>query len=267
MYETWDLDVPPLPERSHLYHLKPIGIDTPGVESLTSYMIRLAKAHCISLRDLAISEVLPLLTQTGEVGAPTLFSYGALLGNAQALNGMNIMATSGVHALEKLTLYKGLHLLTMLPWTNVISKYGIFRTSQAWCPLCYEEWHINKETIYNPLLWSLKVVRVCPHHKRILNERCPSLQCQKPVPILHSRIRLGYCPYCDCWLGNVVGADVTPPETMTNEELEQAVWNATVVGELLEVAPCLSSPLQKEDLVLAINSLISRMPVKKTPSR
>ncbi len=265
-YEEWDVTVPPLPSRSRLYHLEPIGIDTPGVESLTSYMLRLAEAHCISLRDLAISEVLPLLTQTGEVGAPALFSYGALLGNAQALNGMSIMATSGVRALEKLTLYKDLHLLTMLPWANVISKYGIFRTSQAWCPLCYEEWHINKETIYNPLLWSLKVVRVCLHHKRILNERCPSLQCQKPIPILHSRSRLGYCPYCNHWLGNVADVDVTPPETIINKELEQAVWNATAIGELLEVAPCLSSPLQKEDLVLAINSLISRMPVKKAVS-
>jgi len=265
-YEEWDVTVPPLPSRSRLYHLEPIGIDTPGVESLTSYMLRLAEAHCISLRDLAISEVLPLLTQTGEVGAPALFSYGALLGNAQALNGMSIMATSGVRALEKLTLYKDLHLLTMLPWANVISKYGIFRTSQAWCPLCYEEWHINKETIYNPLLWSLKVVRVCLHHKRILNERCPSLQCQKPIPILHSRSRLGYCPYCNHWLGNVADVDVTPPEPIINKELEQAVWNATAIGELLEVAPCLSSPLQKEDLVLAINSLISRMPVKKAVS-
>jgi len=265
-YEEWDVTVPPLPSRSRLYHLEPIGIDTPGVESLTSYMLRLAEAHCISLRDLAISEVLPLLTQTGEVGAPALFSYGALLGNAQALNGMSIMATSGVRALEKLTLYKDLQLLTMLPWANVISKYGIFRTSQAWCPLCYEEWHINKETIYNPLLWSLKVVRVCLHHKRILNERCPSLQCQKPIPILHSRSRLGYCPYCNHWLGNVADVDVTPPETIINEKLEQAVWNATAIGELLEVAPCLSSPLQKEDLVLAINSLISRMPVKKAVS-
>ena len=265
-YEEWDVTVPPLPSRSRLYHLEPIGIDTPGVESLTSYMLRLAEAHCISLRDLAISEILPLLTQTGEVGAPALFSYGALLGNAQALNGMSIMATSGVRALEKLTLYKDLQLLTMLPWANVISKYGIFRTSQAWCPLCYEEWHINKETIYNPLLWSLKVVRVCLHHKRILNERCPSLQCQKPIPILHSRSRLGYCPYCNHWLGNVADVDVTPPETIINEKLEQAVWNATAIGELLEVAPCLSSPLQKEDLVLAINSLISRMPVKKAVS-
>lgn len=120
--------------------------------------------------------------------------------------------------------------------------------------------------LYTQFGMASKAVRVCLRHKRILNERCPSLQCQKPIPILHSRTRLGYCPYCDYWLGNVVDADATPPETISNEELEQAVWDATVVGELLEVAPCLSSPLQKEDLVLAINSLISRMPVKKAVS-
>src|SRR5258708_37289702 len=88
MDETWDLGTLSLPERSRLYHLKPVGIDTPLVENLTSYIIRLAEAHCVLPKTLITKEVLPLLTETGGPEGPALLSYGAVLANAQALNGM-----------------------------------------------------------------------------------------------------------------------------------------------------------------------------------
>ena len=263
MDETWDTGMLSLPERSRLYHLKPIGIDTFHVENLTSYIVRLAKAHCVLPKTLIIKEVLPLLTQTREPEEPALYSYEAVLINAKALNGMGSMATRGVYALEKLTLRKDLHLLTMLPWANVISKYGLFRKMQAWCPLCFEEWRANKCVIYTPLLWSLKALRVCLHHKRLLDEKCPSLQCNKTIPVLHPHIRSGYCPYCNCWLGNTADMDKISTETVIHDEFEREMWNATAIGKLLEVASRLSSTLQKEDLALAVDSLINRMPIKK----
>jgi hypothetical protein len=39
-----------MPIHSRLYHLEPIGIGTPFVESLTSYVVRLAEAHSVSPR-------------------------------------------------------------------------------------------------------------------------------------------------------------------------------------------------------------------------
>jgi AraC-like DNA-binding protein len=263
MDETWDTGMLSLPERSRLYHLKPAGIGTPYVENLTSYIIRLAEEHCVLPKILIVKEVLPLLTQTGEPEEPALFSYGAVLGNAQALNGMGIMATSSVYALEKLTKWKDLHLLTMLPWANVISKYGLCRETQAWCPLCFEEWRANKCVMYTPLLWSLKALRVCLHHKRLLHEKCPSLHCNKTIPVLHPHIRLGYCPYCNCWLGNTADMEKNSTETVIPDEFEREMWYATAIGELLEVVSRLSSTLQKEDLALAVDSLINRMPIKK----
>jgi len=53
---------------------------------------------------------------------------------------------------------------------------------------------------------------------------------------------------------------------MTREEAEQAHWNAVALGELLEIVPHLSYPLQKEDLVLAVNRLIDGTPLKTTVS-
>jgi hypothetical protein len=61
MYETWDLEVSPLPERSRLYHLEPLGLQTPFAESLTSYIIRLAEAHSVMPKILVMHEIIPLL--------------------------------------------------------------------------------------------------------------------------------------------------------------------------------------------------------------
>jgi hypothetical protein len=35
LYDRWDLEMPDIPKRSLLYCLKPVGIGTPQVESLS----------------------------------------------------------------------------------------------------------------------------------------------------------------------------------------------------------------------------------------
>jgi hypothetical protein len=52
----WTLMPAPMPPRSRLYSLEPIGIGTPQTESLTSYISRLAAAHSVRVRDLVIGE-------------------------------------------------------------------------------------------------------------------------------------------------------------------------------------------------------------------
>src|SRR5712691_263199 len=49
------------PPRSRLYRLEPIGIGTPAVESLSSYLNRLAQAHCVMVTTLITHELLPRL--------------------------------------------------------------------------------------------------------------------------------------------------------------------------------------------------------------
>src|SRR5579884_2594255 len=266
MDETWDLDVPPLPERSRLYPLEPIGMGNPNVESLTSYVIRLAKEHCVLPSTLVINELLPLLVRKGvpEASAPYPSTTWARV--VQALNGTGDIARGGADALEKLTKRNDLSTLTMLNWANVISKKGLLRETQAWCPLCYEEWRVNRKNIYSPLLWSLKAVKMCLHHQRPLQERCPSPQCQKNLPIVATQIRLGYCLHCNYWLGNVAATNFIAAEAGTDEETQQAYWNATALGELLQTAPNMSAPLQRADLASALDFLIDRMPDKEAAS-
>lgn len=47
--------------RSRLYGLCPKGINTPFVESLLSYLIRLAEVHAVHLGDLLAYEIAPIL--------------------------------------------------------------------------------------------------------------------------------------------------------------------------------------------------------------
>ncbi len=64
IYNSWDMTYPSIPARSRLFQLEPIGIGTPYVESLTSYIVRLAKAHCLLPRTLITKMIAPQLEQT-----------------------------------------------------------------------------------------------------------------------------------------------------------------------------------------------------------
>jgi hypothetical protein len=59
--ELWDLKPPTFLPRSRLFHQSPIGVGTPNVESLTSYVSRLAVAHSVSPGTLLAIEIGPLV--------------------------------------------------------------------------------------------------------------------------------------------------------------------------------------------------------------
>src|SRR5438046_5603677 len=59
-FERWDMTEPLLPQTSALYALVPYGLGTPYVESLSSYMRRLAKAHAVHVYRLHREMTVPL---------------------------------------------------------------------------------------------------------------------------------------------------------------------------------------------------------------
>ncbi len=73
------------------------------------------------------------------------------------------------------------------------------RPHSAWCPICFEDWKQNNQPIYEPLIWKLKVINVCPSHQTLLQTKCQN--CQKILPQLSSRSQPGYCSKCYQWLG------------------------------------------------------------------
>lgn len=227
--ETWDLTFPLHSPRSGLYALEPLGVNTPNVESLTSYMARLAGAHSVSLRTLMKQELLPRLRRdylSNPFGSLDAFWLEA----ARALNGTGILAQDWAQALERLTLRTDLQLLTLLPWTAVLTQQRLLRSVRAWCPDCFIESQAMGLPIYEPLLWNVKAVSVCLRHQRALLERCPYPDCRAELPVLASHLRPGYCSKCSRWLG--VMTDLSNI-SQTSNQWHWQVWAAEMIGELL----------------------------------
>jgi transcriptional regulator with XRE-family HTH domain len=256
--ELWDLAPPAVPPRSRLYALEPIGVGTPGVESLTSYLARLAEAHRVPLRRLLIAEILPLLGRPHLLGPENRGLSAFWQRETRALNGTRTLARDLVRAVERLTRRPDPRFLTWLPWAEVLPPRDLLRPDQAWCPACYADWRQAEQVIHEPLLWSLRVVTACPRHRRRLEALCPSPDCRRWRPPLAPYARPGHCPWCGRWLGSeqepAVGAE------LSEEEWRWQSWVTEVVGELLAAAPGLSAPPEREAVTRAITRQLRHVP-------
>lgn len=233
----WDLAPPPLPPRSRLYCLPPVGSGTPAVESLTGYVARLAGAHGVPVRTLVVHEILPLLGRSYLLGAVNKGLSAFWQGETKALNGTRSMARDLVRVLEALTRRDDLGGLTMLPWAAVVPSHGLLRRQRAWCPACYDAWRRADHPIYEPLLWALQPVMACPHHRRRLQERCPYADCQRSLPLLGQRSCPGYCSACTRWLGVPTEHELARRDELTDAEWRTQTWVVQAIGELLASAP------------------------------
>ncbi|HAZ47465.1 MAG TPA: hypothetical protein DDW76_01530 [Cyanobacteria bacterium UBA11369] len=263
-YLNWDINAPPIPTRSHLYHLEPVGLGTPFVESLTSYITRLALNHCVTPRNLFISEIVPIIEKNNyhlyqANRNPEEINNGHKYGldaPACGINGTGIRATILVQATEALTLRNDLRFLTMLTWAEVIPQIGLLRDHRVWCSTCYQEWLQREQIIYEPLVWSLKVVEICSYHHQRLQQRCP--HCYKQLPVLASRTRPGYCSSCYQWLGGFPPQEVDDSNTLKESEILWSNYVTSTLGELVAAAPGLLSPLTKENLTKAISICVNQ---------
>lgn len=221
------------PRRSPLFSLEPIGVGTPEVESLTGYIARLAEAHSVSTGAL-VAEMLvsrlgrPYLESRPEIGLSSLW------GSSRAMNGTLTLAGDMVAALEAMTSRGDLRCLTMLPWSAVLDAKGLLRGSRAWCAACYGEWRLQGKPIHEPLLWSVAPVAICPHHRLPLETRCPYQGCGRPLVLLSTRSRPGFCSRCQGWLGQESRSDHGQP---TEARQDREEWIARAIGQLLAAGP------------------------------
>jgi hypothetical protein len=105
-----------MPPRSRLYSLQPMAIGTQHVESLSSYIMRVAEAHTVSVRTLILKEIFPDLSTM-----PTNTHFSGL----HSLNGMSSCFEQWVAILGKLTSRRDLCALTLLPWRRLLASDGI----------------------------------------------------------------------------------------------------------------------------------------------
>jgi len=258
--ELWDLQKPIIPPRSRLYYLEPIGVGTPYVESLTSYVARLAEAHCVTTRMLVWYEIGPLIKE-GYVFDNQAKGIHEILGGSgslmTAINGTGLVAERLVQTLETLTMRSDLRYLTMLPWANVLSHQGLIRATKSWCPICFQAWKAAKQIIYEPLIWSFNAVTVCSCHYQSLQTQCP--HCFKQMPLLDGRSRPGYCSKCQGWLGKSSKEQTFNDKVLPEDELKWQNWVVKNIGDLLATAPYLSSPLPRERIKEVVSTYINQI--------
>lgn len=256
-YESWDLKQVSIPSRSRLYQLNPVGIDTPYIESLTSYIARIAELHGVPPGILMTREIAPLVDKL-------YFQNGAnrgfreIFNRSQALNSMGEMAADLVQVLQKLTLRDDLRFLTMLFWSDILTPRNLLRTKKAWCPVCYQELYQNGQVVYDQLLWTFKLITICFQHQTPLIEVCP--HCNHQSSLLNWYSRPGYCSKCGEWLGiNQCFKTFTNGEASIKVRLDWQSWTAHVVGELISAAQSFESAPSKENITKSINLVIEKV--------
>src|SRR5262245_37602369 len=105
LYPSWDIALPAMPPRSRLYHLTPIGASAPEVESLTSFIMRLAAAHCVETGTLFAQEMALLINSSYFLKSETEPIAHALhlVKGIHTVNGGGTAILRWVSALESLT--------------------------------------------------------------------------------------------------------------------------------------------------------------------
>lgn len=185
-------------DRTLIYNIEPIGLGTPFVESLTSYICRLSNYHCLTTGNFVSKLLAPYLnkyyiTAIGGRGGNGFFDSSA------GINGVGTLAQDFVNVLQKLNQRTDLEKLTLLYWSKVLPTRGLMRKKRVWCPACYQESIVNKTPIYDQLLWFLQEVESCSKHRISLVNTCKF--CYKEQQILSRNTAPGYCQQCNKWLG------------------------------------------------------------------
>ena len=251
------IEIPHIPSRSILYSIPPLGLGTGDVEGLTSYICRLAEAHCVSPTNL-------LRYQIESVAGKARRSTKSV--NLQSHpSGDNRVAARYVSALEYLTMQPNLSELTLSSWLmgkrpigNILTSLfldrpiSMFKNHREWCPDCFQEWQDGDRVIYEPLLWSLSLVAICPHHDRWLERFCP--HCAKIQPIFAAKTRVGYCSHCHAWLG-VESKDLDRDGDRSEERKVWLSWLADRVFAVIAAPQHRPTQAIRQEIVAYLNGV------------
>lgn len=151
-----------VPDRSILYHLKPIARGTALRESLSSFLLRLADQH--TMNPSALSFVPGIDRRCCGPWARSVWTQSYF-------KGAGVVAMIWARELARLTGHNRLDDLTLLPLARVANVGGLVHEIRKWCPQCLREQE-RKGTPYGQLLWEIAVVEACPVHAIRLLSTC-----------------------------------------------------------------------------------------------
>ena len=219
------LELTPVPQNAatRLYSVAPLYIESSRIESLTSYISRLALAHCV-YPGILMERILKQVVNKKHSSANlhNLYSFTG------AINGTGTMGLDLVTALEQLTSQKQLDLLTLANFSELIPSRKLFHEHRKWCPQCIDSWKKQQHELYEPLIWKIKAVEVCSIHNSPLQDKCS--YCDRPNYHLAWKTRPGYCSKCDRSLGEI---DRYKQLSIQDNDLNWYLWVNENIEELL----------------------------------
>lgn len=184
-----DIEPVVMPQRSVLYRLQPIAKGTSQRESLSSYLCRLADAHCLTPNQLAEALVLPRLGRDFANAKSKSNDYW----QKPFFNGIGEVPRLWVEVLQDLTSVSDLHALTLLPLKGGISNTGLTAKDKRWCPVCFLEAKESRNPLYGKLIWEIEAVTACPEHGVKLASRCG---CTPPQGQFRPKLLPHICRFC-----------------------------------------------------------------------
>lgn len=125
-----------IPKVSELYCLEPEGLGTVFIESLSSYISRLANTHCVKPGTLFSQVFSPYLNKkyTNQI---VHRGGNGFYDSAHTINGVTETASEFTTMISDLTQMNRMSELTLLKFKGIFPNRGLLRKKKAWCPSCF----------------------------------------------------------------------------------------------------------------------------------
>lgn len=228
-----------------LLPLKPYGISTPQVEGLRSYCGRICLAHCLDQRAL-----FNFLFAHGLPRAKNVWKYGVQGPNEHSIKIAKILADGTEQ-----------HLVARLTLASLNAHFHFCGLQEdcenrRYCPYCYSEMWEQYGEVFDPLVWGVVDVNVCPLHRVFLQKGCPDCK-SRGVGERRLLAPFDRCEYCGKRLDREGFRNrniQVPNDTMGNWN----IWFATQISLLIDLA--VSRPEQiHRDFLQAFSSHIGNI--------
>lgn len=223
-----------LARRSVLLGVEPQGAGTPLAEHAASVIVRACWRNRMSLGRV-IGEVAAAAVDAETLPAAARAETIARLEHVLRRRGVGLLGTDRVAATwvawyERLTLRPGLERHTLRPLARVLRSRGVLRAERTYCPAHLAAWRREGRCLYEPLLWQLRPVLVCPDHDRpvVLATRCPNPACGSRRSVLTASALPGVCERCGTGLWTA-----EPEWAPDGPETEWRCWVTRELGELV----------------------------------